>query len=130
MTKTIKIIFILIIILATLFITGCTQSKYDSLAQCLSNNNATMYGTNWCSHCKTQKAAFGSSFEKINYIDCDYQKELCIEAGVTGYPTWIINNTKYPGEQPLKKLAYLTGCEIEPKQNIQGICETNNNEDC
>ena len=32
-----------------------------SLAQCLTEKEVIMYGTEWCSHCKNQKAMFGES---------------------------------------------------------------------
>jgi glutaredoxin len=72
-----------------------------------------MYGTEWCSHCKNQKAAFGSSFEYVYYVDCDKDKDECIKAGVKGYPTWQINGENYPGEQSFERLAFLTGCSVE-----------------
>jgi glutaredoxin len=83
--------------------------QYDEFAQYLTQQGATMYGTEWCSHCKNQKKLFGSSFQYIDYVDCDYNKQECTDAGVRGYPTWKINNQNYPGEQPLERLASLTG---------------------
>ena len=71
-----------------------------------------MYGTDWCPHCKDQKKLFGNSFQYIDYIDCDWNKEDCREAGIKGYPTWIINGEKYAGEQELDRLASLMGCEL------------------
>ena len=87
-------------------------SENDNLAQCLTEKGATMYGTEWCSHCKNQKAAFGNSVELINYVDCDVQASECRKAGVRGYPTWKIGGENYPGEQPLGRLASLAGCEL------------------
>jgi hypothetical protein len=48
-----------------------------------------MYGTTWCSHCNAQKELFGSSFENIEFVDCDASKPACVAAGVQGFPTWI-----------------------------------------
>ena len=39
------------------------QKEKDTFAKCLTENNATMYGTEWCSHCKAQKELFGKSFQ-------------------------------------------------------------------
>lgn len=88
------------------------ESNLDKFAKCLTNANLTMYGTSWCSHCQNQKKLFGKSFQHINYIDCDKQSEICALEGITGYPTWKINNTSYPGEQSFTRLSQLTGCEI------------------
>ena len=91
-------------------ITENDQNKIDMLAQCLTSNQIKMYGTEWCPHCKDQKELFGSSFKYVDYIDCDKQRETCLIAGIQGYPTWIINNQKYPGTQSLEKLKQLSNC--------------------
>ena len=112
-----KIIFsFLFILILSLVLIGCTKdtgpAKYDSFTQCLTEKGATMYGTDWCSHCKNQKEMFGDSFQYVNYVDCDWNKDECLKAGIKGYPTWIIDNKKYTGEQRLERLALLTECEL------------------
>ncbi|MEK6832468.1 MAG: hypothetical protein AABY32_00340 [Nanoarchaeota archaeon] len=84
------------------------EIKLDEFAQYLTNANATMYGTSWCSHCQNQKKLFGKSFKYINYVDCDRESEVCALEGITGYPTWKINGTSYPGEKSLLELSQLT----------------------
>ena len=86
--------------------------QYDDFATCLSEAGIIMHGTDWCSHCQAQKAMFGSSFDYVNYVNCDFNKETCLIAGVTGYPTWTIDGQNYPGQQPLAKLASLSGCAL------------------
>jgi len=71
-----------------------------------------MYGTEWCPHCKTQKALFGSSFDSVNYVDCDLNSQECQIQGITGYPTWKFEGKSYSGVQSLEKLAALTSCEF------------------
>ncbi len=96
------------------FISACTTGpgRYNGFAQCLTEKGIVMYGTEWCSHCKAQKAMFGKSFEFVNYVDCDKDKSACVINGVRGYPTWKINEKLYPGEQKLERLAALSGCEL------------------
>lgn len=92
------------------------SSKYknlDTFAQCLSDKGAVMYGAYWCSHCKAQKAEFGSSFKNINYVECTEDPDKCTAAGVQGYPTWKIASTTLTGEQPLETLATEIGCNLE-----------------
>jgi hypothetical protein len=86
--------------------------EYDAFASCLSESGAVMYGTEWCSHCKDQKESFGSSFYNINFVDCDLNRDACLIAGVSGYPTWKINGENYPGQQSFQRLSELTGCEL------------------
>jgi glutaredoxin len=86
--------------------------KYDTFAQCLTDEGAIMYGTDWCSHCQNQKASFEGSFKNINYVNCDTQRDRCLKAKVTGYPTWVIDGESYSGVQSLSRLADLTGCPL------------------
>lgn len=87
--------------------------KYDDFARCLTEKGVIMYGTDWCPHCQEQKAKFGKSFKYVDYKDCDLNKDLCTKKGIEGYPTWIINNKKYPGTKSLDYLASLSGCEVK-----------------
>lgn len=86
----------------------------DALAQCLIKSDATFYGTEWCSHCANQKAMLGDVFDQFRsefYVDCDADTEACHAAGITGYPTWIINGQRLVGVQPLKTLAQAMNCD-------------------
>ena len=83
-----------------------------SLANCLSDNGVTMYGTEWCGHCKNQKALFGDAFNQVDYVDCDAQRQVCLNAGVRGFPTWIdADGNPFPGTQSLERLAEIGECE-------------------
>ena len=106
-----KFIFFLFLVI---LISGCAKGpgELDSFAQCLTEKGAKMYGAEWCSHCKQQKAVFGDSFQYVDYIDCDEDKGECLRNGIKGYPTWMINEESYPGEQSISRLKSLTGCEI------------------
>ena len=105
---------ILFTLLASLLIVSCSNETAvsDSFAQCLTEKGAVMYGTEWCSHCQNQKKMFGKSFQYINFVDCDLRKSECQEAGISGYPTWVIEGNNYPGEQPVYRLASLTKCSL------------------
>ena len=89
-----------------------TSGEFDAFASCLTEQGAVMYGTDRCSYCKTQKVLFGKSFKKVDYVNCDFNKEECLLNGVEGYPTWKINEEIYSGVQPLEKLAALTECSL------------------
>ena len=95
------------------------SGKYDGLAQCLTEKGTKMYGAYWCSHCKTQKQMFGSSFEKIDYIECSLpggqgQTDECNEAKIEGYPTWEFSDgERMSGEVSLEILAEKSGCGLE-----------------
>jgi len=86
----------------------------NTLAQCLSEKGAIMYGTERCSHCNAQKALFGpEAFKKVQFVDCEAEKNTCWLAGVTGYPTWIFDDkSQLMGQQTLETLANKAGCEI------------------
>jgi glutaredoxin len=108
-------LFILSLFILSAVLAGCTSQpqglgKFESLAKCLTANNTVMYGTSWCPHCQNQKKAFGASFQYINFVDCDADAAACTDAGIQGYPTWIINGTSYAGEQNIYDLAKNSGC--------------------
>lgn len=84
----------------------------DAFANCLTENDAVFYGTEWCGFCTQQKNIFGDSMKYINYIDCDRNRNICSAQGITGFPTWKIKGQSYPGVQSLDVLASRTGCEL------------------
>ena len=86
----------------------------EALAKHLSDVGMVMYGAYWCSHCQNQKEMFGDAWKYIDYVECDAKGENgnpdeCLAQGVEGYPTWIYQGQKYPGEYPLDKLAEISG---------------------
>lgn len=88
------------------------QVNYDNFAKCLTQKGVVLAGTNWCHFCQQQKEMFGSSFQYINFKNCD-NDNWCINNGITGYPTWVFPDGKtYPGVQTLEKLAELSGCPL------------------
>lgn len=92
--------------------------KYDEFAQCLQDQGAIFYGAFWCPHCNNQKDMFGQSAELLPYVECSTpdgtgQLEVCQEAGITGYPTWVFTDgERISGEVPLETLAEKTGCPL------------------
>lgn len=106
---------ILALLLATIIVISIIPkpSPYIKFAKCLTESNAVMYGTDWCSHCQDQKRLFGEAFKEIDFKNCDYS-HICKEVGVTGYPTWILGDgTRLEGEQSLSTLAEKTGCSLK-----------------
>jgi len=89
-----------------------------TLAQCLTDKGAKMYGAYWCPHCQAQKKMFGKGFSKVTYVECaqpgnpQVQTQACRDAGVESYPTWIFaGGDRVSGEQSLEDLAKKAGCE-------------------
>jgi len=112
--KIVSFVLILLLVISSGCVGTSTESK-DALAKCLTEKGVKMYGADWCQHCKNQKAAFGSSFQYVDYVECDpagpnANPQECINAGINGYPTWIINGVQYSGEQDLGTLANVAGC--------------------
>lgn len=86
--------------------------NYDEFAKCVTERGMVMYGATWCPHCNNQKKLFGDSFQFVKFVDCESNAELCNEAGIKGYPTWILNGRPYEGELSLKELSKMTGCAL------------------
>jgi uncharacterized membrane protein len=95
-------------------VTKSGESEIE-LAEHLTKTGAKMYGAFWCPHCHEQKLVLGKeATAKINYIECDAkgknpQPELCVKAGIKGYPSWEINGKLESGAKESKKLAELSG---------------------
>lgn len=96
-------------------ITTASGPAEISLARHLTDVGAKEYGAFWCPHCYDQKQLFGKeAFAIIDYVECDPKgknprPQLCEQAGITGFPTWEINQKLYPGVQTLENLAQLSG---------------------
>ena len=117
--STVAITAAVIIIIAVFFFTRNSEveaGKYDDFAKCITENGAIFYGSFQCVHCTTQKNMFGNSMRYVKYVECGPlggpQTLACQQAGITGYPSWIIGNIKYEGVQQFNKLAELTGCQL------------------
>jgi len=92
---------------------NANPGQYDAFAQCFAQKNITMYGAEWCTHCQAQKKLFGDSFKYVPYIECPENTKLCLDKGIEGYPTWILQNgEKLVGEQTLEKLSQETSCAL------------------
>jgi thiol-disulfide isomerase/thioredoxin len=115
------IIFVTLFIVAPFgyhFYSLSQPGKLDTFAQCLSDKGAKFYGAFWCPHCQEQKKDFGKSAKLLPYIECSApngkdQLQVCTDAGVTGYPTWMFaDGSKETGRVALAKLAEKTGCTL------------------
>ena len=131
-----KIVYILIALLVVIGIvwiimTPGKASKYDQFAQCIRDTKTvTFWGAFWCPHCQAEKARFGKSAKYLPYTECSTpdgkgQLQVCIDAGITTYPTWdfatgtisslgVVSTTtvRSVGEIELSELAERTGCAL------------------
>lgn len=118
-----KIIWILVVILVLggliwLIRTPGKPGKLDAFASCINESGAKYYGAFWCPNCKNQEAMFGRSASLLPRIECSTpdgrgQLQICKEAGIEGYPTWIFaDGTKETGTLPLEVLAEKTQCQL------------------
>lgn len=96
-------------------ITTTSGESEIALAKHLTSIGAKEYGAFWCPHCYDQKQLFGKEAAKqLNYVECDPQgvnpqTQACRDAGVKGFPTWVIKGQMTSGTQSLDKLAELSG---------------------
>ncbi|MFH0737249.1 MAG: hypothetical protein V1827_01815 [Candidatus Micrarchaeota archaeon] len=113
---TLILIIMVALLIAVFVVLPNLPGRYDSLARCLDEKGAKMYGTFWCTHCKAQKELFGSSWQFAPYVECSTpdgtgQMQVCRDAGITGYPTWEFpDGSRTSGVVPLGELGSRTGC--------------------
>lgn len=91
----------------------------DGFAECLTGRGWTMYGAYWCPHCQNEKAALGTAFKYIDYVECTKEPQACTAAGIKGYPTWITKDgRRFEGELGIDGLARESGCSVTAPQNL------------
>ena len=99
------------------------KPELDDFAKCLRDKGVTMYGADWCPHCRNEKNLFGSAFRFVPYVECPDEPALCAEKEIQGYPTWIFpaspaggpDEKKLESEQGLERLSRESGCEFNKK---------------
>jgi len=98
-------------VLITSGISGCCKSNLDSFASCVANKSI-LYVQEGCPHCADQEKMFCSSVSNLNIVDCKYQQDKCIAAGIQYIPAWDINGNKSTGVKSLEEIASLTNCSL------------------
>lgn len=121
--KWIALVVLAVIVVAIIFFStrgiNTSNPQYDVLAKCIADSGAKFYGAFWCAHCRTQKEMFGSSAKYLPYIECSSsdgksQLQVCADAGITGYPTWVFpDGSRASGEVSMQVIASRTGCSIQ-----------------
>lgn len=86
----------------------------EGLARCLKKNGAKFYAASWCGNCKAQMRMFGDAAKHLPYIECysgTGQTKECMDAKITGYPTWIFSDGKrQTGALSMQQLKEYAGC--------------------
>ncbi|MDA1038244.1 MAG: hypothetical protein O2877_00970 [bacterium] len=108
---------IVVVLIALVLIQGRAPGQYDDFAQCLADEDVTMFGTYWCPNCAAQKELFGPSFRNVDYTECSPQHnrtfDLCKKDNITAVPTWEFSDgTRVTGVQSLESLAGKSGCSL------------------
>jgi len=115
------IILVLILVLIFSFSGGGADysvAEVDAFAQCITEQGAIMYGAFWCPHCARTKKMFGSSFQYVEYVECDprgdnEQSERCIAEGIEEYDTWVFaDGSRHISEPTFEELSAKTGCPV------------------
>lgn len=98
---------------AGLFGGPASAHPYAAFAQCLTNKGLVMYGTDWCPNCQNQKKMFKKAFEFIDYVNCDFNKTLCKQKQVNGYPAFWVGDEKWEaGVKSFAEFSEKTGCPL------------------
>lgn len=114
----IGIALVVVLLFAYSFNKQSEPGKYDIFASCLTEAGAKFYGSFQCTHCTTQKAMFGNSINKVNYIECGPlggpQNAVCQQAKITAYPTWTFaDGSSQQGVLSFEQLSQKTNCGLQ-----------------
>ncbi len=107
-----------------------TPDELAVLASCLQEKGVKFYGAFWCPHCQEQKRDFGVAMDKLPYIECATpdgkgQTDVCKEAGITGYPTWVFANGEHVSSRVLPvNLAKVAGCPVPQSAEVSVVDTT------
>ncbi|OHC62856.1 MAG: Vitamin K epoxide reductase [Pseudomonadales bacterium RIFCSPLOWO2_02_FULL_63_210] len=88
--------------------------QLQALASHLQRSGAKFYGTFWCATCQEQKRLFGTSAERLPYVECTPDgrngllARVCIEEKINRYPTWIIREQRYSQMLNIEELTRLS----------------------
>ena len=102
-------------------ITTSSSPQKVKFARFLRENNIVMYSAYWCPHCYDQKQLFGKeAVKELKIVECaedgkDNQYELCQRKGISGFPSWEINEKISSGARDLNDLAIETGYQGDSK---------------
>lgn len=89
--------------------------RLKALAQHLDEHGAHFYGASWCPACQQQKRRFGSSAERLPYVECSpngrggARAAVCEQQHISQYPTWVIDGRHLEGTRTPAELARLSG---------------------
>jgi uncharacterized membrane protein len=92
---------------------GAASPYQEALARHLSATGARFYGAYWCPHCREQKALFAGAADLLPYVECDAggfggRPDVCAQAGVRVFPTWVIGGERREGVLSTEMLAQLS----------------------
>lgn len=71
--------------------------------------HSVLYVQTGCIHCKEQEDLFGINLRFLNIVNCLENPQECIDIGIEGTPTWMIDGQRYERVQSVEKLKELTG---------------------
>ncbi|ACL72672.1 vitamin K epoxide reductase family protein [Thioalkalivibrio sulfidiphilus] len=91
--------------------------RLEALAQHLTDSGALYYGAYWCPACQQQSRLFRGASDRLPYVECapggrnTSMTLQCVNAGVSGFPTWVINGRRYQEVLQPEELARRSGFE-------------------
>ena len=97
---------------------GPSSSDQLQLTEHLRRIGVIFYGAWWCPACFRQKSLFGQQAgERLPYVECDKTdagRELCRDAGIKAYPTWVLGDQRIEGVQSIEELKRWSGFPASP----------------
>jgi hypothetical protein len=84
-----------------------TQSQVDiaQLVEKLNKAKVTLYFSEGCGACQSQREILGEYFDQLNTVSCGENPEKCQD--IQYVPTWVVKDKKETGVKTLAELAEL-----------------------
>lgn len=98
---------VLIVIASIYLLTSKPVKENSNSIECLTGKVA-LYVQSGCPACEKQKSTLGDDYNKLNSIDCYFEREKC--SGIQYIPTWKINDQLYVGIKTIEEVNEIAGC--------------------
>ena len=93
--------------------TSSTTVANSDLAQCLQEAQATLYTVSWSPETDRQLDILDEAVSGVTHIECEASEEneqACNQAGITTYPTWVLNGQETIGLKTQTALKAILDC--------------------
>jgi hypothetical protein len=113
---------ILIVLIGVFFVVTNNVSKYNGLSvsngetkfqKCLSTQDIKLFINTESTDESIKNTGLFDNIQYFKIQNCFTNNQICLDNGVSDFPTWIINGNKYSGDITESQLSEYTSCSLK-----------------